>query len=139
LDIQGIALRTHQPDALAPYKEAIAGLFPNLRLASVEPEDRSARVWFHKRDGAIVELNELSASEHQGVLFATAFRRFGLNHSVVLIDSPELHIHPSRQNEFFAALVALGRDSQIIAATMSRELLSTVRPEQMINLSRLPA
>ena len=136
LDTQGVALRTRQPDALGPYRDAIALLLPHIRLANVEPEDRSARVYFQKRDGVIVELDELSASEQQGVLFATAFRRFGLNRSVLLIDNPELHIHPRRQNDFFSALLASGRDNQIIAATTSPELLSSAHTEQIIDLSR---
>jgi predicted ATPase len=136
LDTQGIALRVRQPDALAPYREAIASILPSIRLATVEPDDRSARVFFHKRDDTRVELDELSDSEQQGVLFATTFRRFGLNRSVVLIDSPELHVHPRRQADFFAAVVALGRDNQIIAATGAPSLLSMARPEQIIDLSR---
>lgn len=136
LATQGIALRVRQPDALVPYREAIASILPNIRLATVEPDDRSAQVFFHKRDDSRVELAELSDSEQQGVLFATTFRRFGLNRSVVLIDSPELYVHPRRQADFFAAVVALGRDNQIIAATSSPALLAVARPEQIIDLSR---
>lgn len=136
LDIQGIALRTRQPDALAPYKEAIAALLPDLRLASVELGERATRVWFQRRDGARVELDELSDSEQQALLFAVTFRRLGLDHSVILIDTPELHLHPRRVAPFFGRLVELGRDNQIIAATTSAELLATVRPEQVIDLGQ---
>jgi hypothetical protein len=52
----------------------------------------------------------------------------------VLIDTPELHC-TRPPADFFAALCTLGRDNQIIAATTSAELLSTVRPGQMIDLS----
>ena len=136
LDTQGIALRTQQPDALAPFKEAIAALLPDLRLASVELGERATRVWFQRRDGARVELDELSDSEQQALLFAVTFRRLGLNHSVILIDTPELHLHPRRVAPFFGRLVELGRDNQIIAATTSAELLATVRPEQVIDLGQ---
>lgn len=136
LDTQGIALRKQQPDALAAYKNAIAALLPDVRLVAVEPDERSARVRFQKRGGAIFELSELSESERQAVLFATTFCRIGLNHSVVLVDTPELYLHPSCHADFFTALSGLGCDNQIIAATASAELLATVRPEQVIDLSR---
>lgn len=135
LDTQGIAMRTQQPDALAPFKEAIRALLPSLRLVAVEFDERSTRVLFQKREGTVLELAELSESERQAVLFATTFCRLGLHHSVVLIDTPEMHIHPSVQVSFFTGVCSLGRDNQIIAATTSPELLSTVRPDQVIDLS----
>ena len=136
LDAQGIVLRSQQPDALAPFKEAIAALLPDLRLATIELEDRTARVWFQRRDGVRVELDELSESEQQAVLFAVTFRRLGLNHSVILIDTPDLHLHPRRHAAFFAGLLELGRDNQIVAATTSAELCAAARPEQVIDLAR---
>ncbi len=136
LDTQGVALRTQQPDALAPFKEAIAALLPDLRLTTVDLDERAGRVWFQRRDGVRVELDELSDSEQQAVLFAVTFRRLGLNHSVILIDTPELHLHPCRVAPFFGRLLELGRDNQIIAATTSAELLATVRPEQVIDLGQ---
>lgn len=136
LETQGVALRTDMPDVLAPYRDAIASLLPDLRLASVEPQDKGALVWFSRRGGARVELDDLSASEQQGVLFGSAFVRLGLHRSVLLIDTPELFVHPRRQAAFFAGLTQLGEDNQIIAATSSPELLAAVRPEQVIDLDR---
>ncbi|MFO0761125.1 MAG: AAA family ATPase [Byssovorax sp.] len=136
LDTQGIALRTDVPDPLASYRDAMALLLPDLRLATVEPQDKGALVWFLRRDGARVELDDLSASEQQAVLFASAFVRLGLCRSVILIDTPELFIHPRRQAAFFAGLAQLGEDNQIIAATSSPELLAAVRPEQVIDLDQ---
>ena len=135
VDTQGIAMRAQVPDALAPHKQAIAALLPALRLVAVEPDERSSRVLFQKRAGAVVELAELSDSERQAVLLATTFCRLGLNHSVVLIDSPELHQHPQHHADVFAAICTLGRDNQIIAATTSPALLTSVRPEHVIDLS----
>lgn len=137
LDAQGIAMRTQHADALSPYKEAVAALLPSLRLLRIEPAERSIRVLFQRRDSLVLELSELSESERQAVLLAATFRRLGLHHSVVLIDTPELHQHPSRHAELFAGLCALGRDNQIIAATSSAELLASARPDQVIDLSRL--
>lgn len=134
LDAQGVALRTQRPDSLAPFKEAIAALLPDLRLAAVELGERGPRIWFLRRDGRRVELDELSESEQQGVLFAVTFQRLGLHHSVILIDSPELHLHPREHSRFVGRLLELGRGNQIIAATTSTELLKSVRPEQVIDL-----
>jgi len=131
---QGIALRRSVPDALAPFKEAVAALLPDLRLVDVETGDRGA-VRFVRRDGARVERGDLSESEQQGVLFALAFRHLGLAGSLVLIDEPELHIHAAHRVRFLQDLVTLGRDNQIIAATGSAEIVAAAASGQLIDLS----
>lgn len=135
--VRGLATRGSHEDGLAPYKDVIAAVLPDLRLAGVElRDDGSSVVRFVRRDRAVVELEDLSESEQQGVLFALAFHRFGLNHSIVLIDGPELHQSPTQHVRFLQSLVALGNDNQIIAATSSTEILSAAAAGQVINLSR---
>jgi energy-coupling factor transporter ATP-binding protein EcfA2 len=132
---QGIALRRSIPDSLAPFKAAVAALIPALRLEDAEPGERGT-VRFARRDGARMNLADLSASEHQAVLFALAFRHFGLDRSMVLIDEPELHVHTAERVRFLQALVTLGHDNQVIVATGSAEILAAASPGQVIDLSR---
>jgi len=131
---QGIVLRRSVPDSLAPFKEAVAALLPDLRLEDLEPSDNGA-VRFARRDGARVELGDLSESEQQAVLFALTFRHLGLAGSIVLIDEPELHIHAAHRVRFLQELVTLGRDNQVIAATGSAEIVAAAAPGQLIDLS----
>jgi hypothetical protein len=133
---RGIALRSLAPSSLAPYKAAVAVMLPELRLSEVDPGDRTAAVRFLRRDRSALDLTELSASEQQGVLFALAFQNLGLNGSLVLIDEPELHVHAAERVRFLQAIVALGRDNQIIAATGSAEIVAAAVPRQILDLSR---
>ena len=86
-----------------------------------------------------MDLDDLGTSARHALLVALTFERLGLNHSLVLIDGPELHVHPHRQADFFGAVVDLGPDNQLIAATTSQGVLSAARPEQVIDLSRMRA
>ena len=122
------------PDMFEPFEQAITALLPALRLSGFELGDGGS-LRFSGRSGEVVSLDELSDSEHQGVLLALAFRYFGLEHSIVLIDEPELHIHASVRVRFLEALTALGRDNQIIAATGAAELVNSVERGQVIVLS----
>lgn len=122
------------PDMFEPIEQAITTVLPALRLSSFELGDGGG-LRFSGRSGEVVGLDELSDSEHQGVLLALAFRYFGLDHSIVLIDEPELHIHASARVRFLEALAALGRDNQIIAATGAAELVNSVERGQVITLS----
>jgi energy-coupling factor transporter ATP-binding protein EcfA2 len=133
---RGVVLGRDRPDSLLPYKDAVSELLPDLRLAGVDIADDKAPVSFTRRDGAVVEMAELSSGEQQAVLFAVTFRRLGLNDSCILIDGPELHVHPEGHARFFGALVRLGTGNQIIAATTSSEILKTVPADHVIDLSK---
>lgn len=80
----------------------------------------------------------MSDSELQGFLFAGAFTWLGLNRSLVLIDTPELFIHPDDHARFFQAICDLGKDNQIIAATSSPAILASVSADQILDLERPP-
>jgi predicted ATP-dependent endonuclease of OLD family len=54
----------------------------------------------------------------------------------MLIDEPELHVHAADRVRFLQAIVALGRDNQIIAATGSAEIVAAATPWQIVDLSR---
>jgi energy-coupling factor transporter ATP-binding protein EcfA2 len=138
LDDRGIVFRAQVPDGAAAVKENVARMCPELRLIAVAPRpDRRPLVVLQRRDGRRIELEGLSAGEHQGFLFALVFASLGLERAVVLIDTPEAFIHPDEQARFFQALCQLGSGNQIIAATTSAPVLASVAPERVIDLSKL--
>lgn len=133
---RGVARRVGLPDSLAPVKKAIAGLAPQLRLLGLDAGDSASGLAFARATGERLSFEDLSDSEHQAVLFAVLFARIGLGHSIVLVDTPELFIHPTAQTSFFQSILALGEDNQIVAATSSSALLDAAVPRQIIRLSR---
>jgi energy-coupling factor transporter ATP-binding protein EcfA2 len=138
LSTRGVALRSDLPDSLGLYKAAVGRACPWLRMVAVEPQERRRPlIWFEKQGASFrLELDELSESEQQSVLFACTFARLGLHHSVVLIDTPELGVHPSDHLRFFQAICHLGEDNQIIAATTSPAILASVGQDQVIHLTQ---
>lgn len=134
LSDRGVLLSGQAPDSLAGAREAVARMAPHLRLLGLAGRGRGATARFLRSDRTEVDLDDLSGGEHQAVLFALAFRRLALSRSVVLIDTPELHLHPADHARFFRALLGLGADNQVIAATCSPGILSLVPPEQIIDL-----
>ena len=132
---RGIALRLSAPDAFGPLRAAIARILPDVRFASVDARDGAPQVLFERRDGSHVRLDRLSAFEQQGVLFAVSFWRIGLEHSLVLVDEPELHVHPREHARFLRAIVGLGTDNQVIVATGSEAIVQEATPWQLVDLS----
>jgi hypothetical protein len=123
-------------DARHQIAETLRPFLLGKAFDGIEPEGEGYRLRFARRDGAVLDLDELSAWEQQGVLFALTFRRLGLDHSIVLVDEPELHVHAADRVRFLQAIVALGRDNQIIAATGSAEIVGAATPLQIVDLSR---
>lgn len=130
--------REDRSGAFEPFEQAIAAVLPHLRLAGFDLGDGGG-LRFSRRAGEVVALDDLSDSEHQGVLFALAFAYFGLSGSIILIDEPELHMHATARVRFLETLAALGRDNQILAATGAAELVSAAKPGHVIELSRRTA
>src|SRR5262249_31666742 len=125
-----------QHDFRAEFNRGLAPLLPDKRFDGVDELPEGYRVRFLGRDKSVYDLDELSASERQAVLFVATFMQAGLNHSLVLIDSPELYVPPAHQAALFAGLAALGNGNQIIAATESTEILASVPSAQVIDFRR---
>jgi hypothetical protein len=131
---EGVAVRAGRHGVEAELRELLAPVLHDKVFDGIDPEGEGYRVRFRRRDGSVLDLDELSTSEQQGVLIAVTFRRLGLSHSVVLVDGPELHVHPRAQAAFLARIATLGRDNQIIAATTAPELLRGAAKSQVIEL-----
>ena len=81
---------------------------------------------FARAGGGEVELRDLSDGERAVVLFAAAFERLGLERSVVLIDMPELMLHPEEHVRVFDGLASMLVEGQLIVATTSPAILRAV-------------
>lgn len=96
--------------------------------------DGRIRVRFRGAGGEEFDLDELSDGEKQAAIFAGTFLHLGLNHSVVFIDRPELHVSEGDAPAFFSAIGRLGHDNQVFAATGSPGVLAAAAPYQVIRL-----
>ena len=57
-----------------------------------------------------------------------------LDSPIVLIDEPDAHLHPSRQQEILPNLRKTFPSAQLIIATHSPQLLTTVKPDQILGV-----
>jgi hypothetical protein len=106
-------LRTldHEADRRERFAAALASLAPALRFVA----DTSGQVLplcFSRRGGAPMSVTSLSHAETDAVLFAATATLVGLDHSLVLVDRPDLHADDP--GAFVAALAGLGRDNQLV-------------------------
>ena len=66
----------------------------------------------------------MSAGERAIFPILMDFARWNINHSIIIIDEIELHLHPPLQQTLVRVLQQLGHDNQFIFTTHSNSVTS---------------
>lgn len=99
--------------------QAFSSLCRTRQIAGLERAGQKLIPRFVDARGNVVGPDELSDSERQALLFAVTFLRAGVHNSLVLIDTPELHLPEPEVGAFVRALMSLGTGNQLVIATGS--------------------
>jgi len=113
------------PDPFLAYQEVFGQLLPGKTL---EPIDPKAPREFHYRIGESQPLafGTLSSGEQEVVKVAFDLVWKRITHSIILVDEPELHLHPTLTFRLIETLKGFGGGTnQLILFTHSADLLST--------------
>jgi predicted ATP-dependent endonuclease of OLD family len=110
------------------YYEKIANLyhsvFPDRSFVGATPrfdlyEKAEAPDFFFFDGKNQYEISEMSAGERAIFPILMDFARYNINHSIVIIDEIELHLHSPLQQGFIRILPKLGHDNQFILTSHS--------------------
>ena len=86
---------------------------------------------FKNKFGAEFDINSLSSGEKQLFLRAMTLKMLDINNSVILIDEPEISLHPKWQQKIVKVYEGIGENNQIIIATHSPHIVSSVKSESL--------
>ena len=115
-------------DASPEVRQLTKGLAALGYTWDVEVRDRYANQYeiILRRDGKRVRIDQLSTGEASMLSFVEIVYGLGVTGALILIDEPELHLHPSWQEKVRDILRYLADDTgnQIIAATHSPGFVS---------------
>ena len=80
-----------------------------------------------------IKLDELSTGEQQLFIRALSLKMMGLQDSIILIDEPEISLHPNWQNHILRVYqnIAKDGDNQLIIATHSPQIVSSAPNESL--------
>lgn len=113
------------PDPLQKYKNIFSSILPGKELQDINPASPGE---FHYKDasGKVLSFGALSSGEQEVVKVLFDVARKDIRHSVVIVDEPELHLHPTLTFKLIEALKVIGDHSnQFIFLTHSADLIST--------------
>jgi len=118
----------------------INGIFDILdmdtRLIGMSTETTEILPIFTNLSGDKFDINELSSGEKQLFLRTLAIRMLNPENSIILIDEPELSLHPKWQQRIVDVYRKIGENNQIIIATHSPHILGSVRKENIMLLDK---
>ena len=118
----------------------INGIFDILdmdtRLIGMSTETTEILPIFTNLSGDKFDINELSSGEKQLFLRTLAIKMLNPENSIILIDEPELSLHPKWQQRIVDVYRKIGKNNQIIIATHSPHILGSVKKENIMLLDK---
>lgn len=107
----------------------------NVKVEDISQDGRNIPI-FKNSAGEKFDINELSSGEKQLFLRTLAIKMLNPENSIILIDEPELSLHPKWQQQIVDVYKKIGKNNQIIIATHSPHVLGSVKKENIILLDR---
>lgn len=107
----------------------------DIKLQGLSRDERSMLI-FSNSTGEEFDITELSSREKQLFVRTLAIKMLEPENSIILIDEPELSLHPKWQQKILEVYQKIGKNNQIIVATHSPHILGSVPKENLIILTR---
>lgn len=113
------------PDPLEKYKKIFEDLLPGKKLLDIDPA-QPKEFQYQDESGQTLNFRSLSSGEQEVIKVLFDVARKEIKHSIILVDEPELHLHPTLTFKLIEALKAIGEHTnQFIFLTHSADLIST--------------
>lgn len=107
----------------------------DVKLSEISKDENSMPI-FTDSSGKKFGINELSSGEKQLFLRTLTIKMLEPENSIIMIDEPELSLHPKWQQKIVDVYRKIGRNNQIILATHSPHILGSVEKENIILLEK---
>ena len=107
----------------------------DIKISEISKNVKSIPI-FTNSAGDKFDINELSSGEKQLFLRTLAIKMLNPENSIILIDEPELSLHPKWQQRIVDVYRKIGKNNQIIIATHSPHILGSVKKENIMLLDK---
>ena len=107
----------------------------DVKLKGFSKDEKTMPI-FENSAGEEFDINDLSSGEKQLFLRTLSIKMLEPKNSIILIDEPELSLHPKWQQRIIEVYKKIGENNQIIVATHSPHILGSVSSENIFILYR---
>ena len=113
------------PDPLEKYEKIFESTLPGKKLLPINPA-APGQFHFSDEDGEDLPFGALSSGEQEVIKVLFDVARKDIRHSVIIVDEPELHLHPTLAFKLIETLKRIGdHTNQFLFLTHSPDLIST--------------
>lgn len=135
-------LRSKHPGSYQLIRGAVAMVAPFFEDFQLEPQrlnpEKIILEWRHKGSDAYFDGSSISDGTLRFIALATLFLQpEELRPSVILVDEPELGLHPYAITMLSALIKQAARNNQVIVSTQSPLLLDNFEPEDVLVADRV--
>ena len=107
----------------------------DIKISGISKNAKSIPIFTYS-SGDKFDINELSSGEKQLFLRTLAIKMLNPENSIILIDEPELSLHPKWQQRIVDVYRKIGKNNQIIIATHSPHILGSVKKDNIMLLDK---
>ncbi|MEK0337446.1 MAG: AAA family ATPase, partial [Nitrosopumilus sp.] len=108
-------------DPTAKFEELFYRILYPKKMKTIEVESRT--IQFFDEDGTVRPVNVLSSGEKEAVVLAFDLTLQNPSDCIILIDEPELHLHPELTFRLLKVLKAIGDRNQFFLFTHSADII----------------
>jgi len=122
-------------DPLEPYDELLGRLFPGYRFAfgaTDIPDDLFVSI----NEDLTLQFRDLSSGEKEVFFILASMLRHNVQNAILVVDEPEMHLHPEFARILVREVVALNGGNQVWLATHNPEIVDEVGRESTILVAR---
>jgi predicted ATPase len=121
-------------DPLAPYNALLGRLFPGYTFVDTSSASLSLQV--RLPSGDVIPFQDMSSGEKEVFFILAFFVRHSISNSVIVVDEPELHLHPELGRKFVRLMRKIMPGNQIWIATHSADLIDEAGRERAFFVRR---
>lgn len=124
---------------LVPYNDLLDKLFPGFKFVDLSNSlTPPAELLIELPSKKVISFDMLSSGEKEVFFTLAFFLRYNITDSVIVIDEPELHLHPELARKMIRLLKSLKPRNQIWVATHNAEIINEAEEDKRFFFTRDP-
>lgn len=123
------------PDPLQQYDELLQQLFPEYSFTE-GTEEMPQNLFVRIPSGEVIPFTDMSSGEREVFFILSFFLRHDVANAIIVIDEPEMHLHPELARLLVRTMQGIRPSNQIVLATHNAEIIDEAGRDRVTYVAR---